>query len=364
MSSVSTCKITIAVLFVAVFSGCDQDLLGEKADERQRLQREAEEISQLEQEKVEMAEGMSKAVVQKKRDLEVALKDAQKESESNGKDFEAVAKAISDAMTEGDGEKQKHEVKVLRALKHPVVNDLATRILGKDFSLEVSEFTDRIRKARQEEGRYRKAIQEADNEYHKAVNETGGWAQATKEQRAAEIKRLKSEISRLESRRDSARKDIKNLTRHTLVGNRRQERERIEAGHEAEARYYDLEQDINKKKGQLDYLLHPNQVTASQASAAQKTQDAIRRAQYDHENRLRDIERTMKPAKSVVDITAEFENKTLGELRGRVNAARGESDKKVDEIKKKITRLNEIASVIPISSLNELQKLRLEFLAL
>lgn len=360
MSSVSISKIMIAVLFVAVFSGCDQDLLGEKADERQRLQREAEELSKLEQEKVEMSEGMSKAVVQKKRDLEAALKDAQKENESNGKDFEAVAKAISDAMTEGDGEKQKHEVKVLRAIKHPAVNELATRILGKDFSFEVSEFTDRIRKARQEEGRYRKAIQEADNEYHKAVNDAGGWAQATKEQRAAEIKRLKSEISRLESRRDAARKDIKNLTRHTIVGRVDQ----AGARQEAETRFRDLEWDINKKKGQLDYLLHPNQVTASQASAAQKTQDAIRRAQYDHENRLRDIERTMKPAKSVVDITAEFENKTLGELRGRVNAARDESDKKVDEIKKKITRLNEIASVIPISSLNELQKLRLEFLAL
>ena len=85
-----------------------------------------------------------------------------------------------------------------------------------------------------------------------------------------------------------------------------------------------------------------------------RTQLEQNRADYNRRYAMTDIDRRLKPKKALVDIVAEVESNTVGKLRTTITDRIAEVEKKVKEMTKKLTAVEEFLLAVPVESIQEL----------
>lgn len=358
----------LIVFAVTLFllSGCD-DLMGEKADERRRAEELRQEQERDEREKRELAAGLANVVEEKTRLLEADLKAKESEMAALSADAETLAGAIKSVSEEktSAGQEKKYEVKVLHMMKDPTVGELAIKYLGADFTGVVADFKERVRAVRSDEARYTKALQDADAAHAANDDSIAKWADMTREQKDAEVARLRRELSNLEMSRNAARKEMEKLTRFKMVGNN--SRQVLELGDKKEAirtTLSDLDSKVAIKLHQLDSLTNPNRGVTLESYAVYRAQDAQRMANHTHNSRLIDIERNMKPSKTLIDTVTEYEAMTIGRLRAEIAGRIATLGATVSELKGRISTLKEMRLSISVADLGDLRRIRTKLLSL
>ena len=360
----------ILVAQMATLLGCDDILAPNDSDRRREAKEESERLEReairARKEKDELAATIGKAVAEKKKVAESHLAKCEAERTVLRRDLDILSRAIAEAMDKRlkSGEEAKAEVKALNVLKDETVNELAVKYLGGDFAAYREKFILQVREGRAEEARYRKAIEDADSIYSSALSNAKEWNSKTRDQRDSEISRLRREIASLESQRGSVRKDVSNLTKHKMIGNLRQERERREKGFVLQNKLHDIESEIDKKRRQLDFLSNPDNSSATEYRAVSRTQNTSNIADSQHRRRLEDIERTMKPKRSVADIVSECEAETFGKLRGTMLARIAALDADESGSRRKLEALNTIQTSIPLATVQDLNTFRKRLLEL
>ena len=73
---------------------------------------------------------------------------------------------------------------------------------------------------------------------------------------------------------------------------------------------------------------------------------------------LSDINRQLKPKKSLVETVAEFEESTIGKLRKTLSDKIAVLEKEEDTLKEKVAMADEILFAIPLCDLGELRRQR------
>ena len=346
--------LAIASLSAAFLAGCDADLLGERREEREQEEQELERKDELANQRDLMTNYATG-----KRDLfEARLADVTREGDSLRADLKTLSSVFDGAMAErdADGKARKYEVKVLRVMKNEDVNALAAKYLASDFTGTTAAFIERVREARAAEAKYAEAVRGVDEIYEANVAETRKWAQMSQRQKDAEVVRLRKEIASLEAKRRQLLKESKQVTRHSILGGSRQEDERFEARTTVLRRVEDLDKQISTKRRQCDYLSDPGRQDRLARDATDAAQTKQRYAMSTKESAMRDIDKRLKPKKSLTDIVAEFEAESIGKLRKvlseKISAADGEAQK----LKAKIALADEILLSIPLSDLSELRR--------
>jgi len=359
------CGLLLPVLAAVAFQGCN-DPLGEKADERRREQKMLDERKEEERQRETLASAMGTAVHEKRKLIEASIGDRESEVAILRADLDAFARAVTEAMDVKSDSAQtpKYGLKVFNAMKSDVVDALAVKYLGTGFSVVREEFLSSLKDVRADELRYRKALEAADDDHAQSAIKSRDWIDAEQGQRDKEIARLKKEIASLESQWNAARTEVRNLTRHSLVGSARHERERVDKIEAVESRASDIQQEIYRKRRQLDSLTSPDRMVDSVNHAATRAQGAQWMSHKLHESRLYNIRREMKPSKTVLDVVGEYEAKTLGRLRTVISSRLDAAEKALAVDKEKNTALRNIELSIPISKLSELQRLREKLIAL
>ena len=354
----------IASMAMLMLSGCD-DLLAPKAadaqrEEKEQMERMERECARAKQEKEKLASAIRTAAAEKKKAAEVRMAEYATEKTDLQTDLDSLSKAVTEAMSKrsDSGEEAKNEVKALNVLKDETVNALAVKYLGGNFSSYCEKFIRQVREGRADDARYRKAIEDADAIHSSAISDVKDWYDKTRDQRDSEIARLRREITSLESQRRSVRKDVANLTKHKMIGSLRQERERRERGFVLQHKMDDLDSEITKKRMQVDHLTHPDNSSATEYRAGDRAQIIRRQADYEHRRRLIDIERTMKPKRSVADIVSECEISTFGKLRETMAARIAKVEDDESACRKKIAALDSIQTSIPLATVQELNTFR------
>ena len=355
---------TIAPIALLMLSGCD-DLLAPKDTDRrhdnnEQLERIAREAARAREEKAELASAIMAAVSEKRNVVESRLEECEAERADLQDDLDSLSKAVAAALNKrlNSGAEVKNEVKALNVLKDETVNTLAVKYLGGDFSSYREKFILQVREGRTDEARYRKAIEDADAVHSAALSDAKEWNSKARDQRGSEMARLRREIAGLESQRGSVRKEVSNLTKHKMIGNLRQERERREKGVVLQNKMEDIESEIRKKRRQLDFLSNPDNSSDTEYRASSRAQSAQSTADLQHRRRLEDIERTMKPKRSVADIVSECESSTFEKLRETMVARIAAVDKDVSECRKKIVALDAIQTSIPLATVQDLNNFR------
>lgn len=362
--------ILVAQMATLLVLGCDDILAPNDSDRRREAKEESERLEReairARKEKDELAATIGKAVAEKKKVAESHLAKCEAERTVLRRDLDILSRAIAEAMDKRlkSGEEAKAEVKALNVLKDETVNELAVKYLGGDFAAYREKFILQVREGRAEEARYRKAIEDADSIYSSALSNAKEWNSKTRDQRDSEISRLRREIASLESQRGSVRKDVSNLTKHKMIGNLRQERERREKGFVLQNKLHDIESEIDKKRRQLDFLSNPDNSSATEYRAVSRTQNTSNIADSQHRRRLEDIERTMKPKRSVADIVSECEAETFGKLRGTMLARIAALDADESGSRRKLEALNTIQTSIPLATVQDLNTFRKRLLEL
>lgn len=353
---------------LALFAGCDDVLSGlftgsnqeAKEQERElRLQREQEE-----RDKENLAQNLTVAIRTKKKDLDKTISNLEKEATELDKDLATLSSEVAKAMDEktANGKEEKYEMKILHAMRNPEISGLALKYIGNDLSSMAAEFIEKGKVARKEESRYRKAIQDADENYDKAIGETKNWTEDTRKQREQEIERLRSEIAHLQHKQAGIRKDIEKMTKYTLGGSRDQELDRNNKAAVLYNKISDCDAEISKKRRQLDVLTNPDYVAKLESKTNNDTQHARRNAAYNHDQQLRDIKRNMQPSKGIVEIAKEYEEASLGKIRDAINKKLAETKEVIEVSKASCKLLQEMELKIPVSSLQDLETLRKEFM--
>ena len=69
-----------------------------------------------------------------------------------------------------------------------------------------------------------------------------------------------------------------------------------------------------------------------------------------------DIDRRLKPKKSLVDVATEFETKTVGRLRKTLADKIAEGEKEAKTLKEKLSKAEEFLLAIPVTDLQELKQ--------
>ena len=349
------------LLFVYLFAGCDLDLTGEKRDERRR---EAEERATEEQARRELdrqREAMTKFASGKRQLCKNRLSEVEKEKNVLRADLARLSALVSDAMSAKDaqGNDLKYESKILRIIRNPEVNALATKHLSSDFSGVVAKYVECVREARAADARYEAAVAGVEAVYGANIEATKNWSQMTQRQREDEMSRLEREISALEAQRERILKhESRNVTRHSLVGGRRQEQERFENRLSVERRVWDIESQIKVKRRQIDFLRFPNALTQQTSRALDAAQTHQSRAVDTRRSALADINRQIKPKKSLTETVAEFEADTVGKLRKTLSDKAAVFEEEEKELKAKVAMADEILLAIPLCDIGELRRLR------
>ncbi|MBQ3808764.1 MAG: hypothetical protein II840_12500 [Kiritimatiellae bacterium] len=362
--------ILVAQMATLLVLGCDDILAPNDSDRRREAKEESERLEReairARKEKDELAATIETAVAGKKKITEERLAECEVERNVLRGDLDSLSKAIAEAMDRRlkSGEEAKAEVKALNVLKDETVNGLAVKYLGGDFAAYREKFILQVREGRAEEARYRKAIEDADSTYSSALSNAKEWNGKARDLRDSEISRLRREIASLESQRGSVRKDVSNLTKHKMIGNLRQERERREKGVVLQNKMEDIESEIRKKRRQLDFLSNPDNSSDTEYRASSRAQSTQSTADSQHRRRLEDIERTMKPKRSVADIVSECESSTFEKLRETMVARIAAVDKDVSECHKKIVALDAIQTSIPLATVQDLNTFRKRLLDL
>ena len=114
----------------------------------------------------------------------------------------------------------------------------------------------------------------------------------------------------------------------------------------------------------MDFLSNPDNSSATEYRAVSRTQNTSNIADSQHRRRLEDIERTMKPKRSVADIVSECEAETFGKLRGTMLARIAALDADESGSRRKLEALNTIQTSIPLATVQDLNTFRKRLLEL
>ena len=285
-------------------------------------------------------------------------KTAERNVTSLRKDAAQLAEIVSMCMEEKDsqGKDLKYEDKVLHILKHADVNALALKYLGADFSGITAEFSERIRDVRDAEEKYTAAVKSVEAAYSENMKRAGTWAKMSAQQRDEEIARINREIKRLEARRDKEQKEYRTISKLLIKGDEHTERERVAQKNVVLSKLTDTESEIRKKRFQLDYLRNPERMSKIEANAVSETQARQFRASSDRESAMRDVDRRLKPKKSLVETVAEFESKSVGRLRSTMADKITEGEKNVKVLADKLAAAEEFLLAVPVTDLQELMR--------
>lgn len=356
----NACGLTAACV-VCFLSGCDFDLLGEKGEERKREAEERAQEAKTQRDLEAQRDAMTKFANGKLQFFRARLSEVSEEKSVLRADLDKFTKVVSDAMSECDaqGKERNYESKILRILKNPEVNALAAKHLASDFSSVVATYIERVREARAADAKYTTAVESTEAIYNAGVEETKKWSEMSQRQREGEMARLQKEIKELEKNRDRILiKEGKNITRHSMVGGRRQNAERFETAIVVKRRILDIENQIKIKRGQIDYLTSPD-VMNTQADRALSAAQSRQREAVDARSRaLLNIDRQLKPKKSLVETVAEFEESTIGKLRKTLSDKIVVLEKEEKSLKEKVAMADEILLAIPLYDLGELRRQR------
>ncbi len=270
-------------------------------------------------------------------------------------DSKQMSEICSKIMDERDsrGTPLKYEVKILHVLENSDLNALALKHVGTDFTSIKAEFCERVRVARAAEEKYEAAVKEVDATYAETVKTAGNWGKMSSEQRNAEISRLRKEISQLEAKREKELKSFKSLSNMHL-NNKRRER----ADHEAviRDRIADTENQIVKKREQIDYLQSPNETSRIEANAVTRAQSEQYTATSRRQTAMYDIDRRLKPKTALVDVVSEYEAKTMGLLRSTLLGKIASAEKDTKVLMDKMNAIDEFLLSIPVTDLPELMQ--------
>lgn len=336
----------LAILGLVAVAGCD--FFGSSSEsklkleqmrlEQQRAEQEAEQKEKRADSLKAYVSGMAKLVDERR----IA---ASNRLAAVTRDSEALENAALRVMAEKDkqGKDLSNEVKMLRMLKDADVNALAVKYLSAGFSVQAESFVEKIRAARDGESRYQGALQRSEAAYDGAMEEIRGLVGSSKNQREAEIRRLKNEIGTLEKKRAT--------TRREMVAAGSQRREWLN-------KMSDYESEIAKKRWQVDALQNPHSIRHVEAQAANERQTIQDRASAEHRIQLADIDRRLKPKETVLSVTTEMEAQTLGKLRAEIQRQKREMASAYQDLERKHGVSKELLLAIPVANLQELERIR------
>ena len=350
---------TFLLLLAVTVAGCDP--FGLSKNEQLALERQRQEDVRREREEHEcFARALAEYANGKQKLVKETIGRLEGDSRALKEDVEKLSKIIVSGGEEKDsaGKELPIETKLLRLLRNAEVNELAKKYLSADFVLLQHEFVDRVRDARADEARYRKALAQSDATYSESLKESQKWVNATKEQREAEISRLQGEISSWERRRVDYHTNLHDLEKKVLVGNVAQERERRERLAVIGRKIEDADREILRKRGQIDFLRDPTANTGLEGRAAQRKQDVQRQANNQRDNELRTIDRYYKPKATVAEVVSETSGKTIEKLQGAMAEKRQAAEKELADAKRREVEIRECLLAIPLSNMTELKALR------
>lgn len=333
-------KIIIAGMVVTMLTGCDFDADNSHNIELLRLQNEREAAEQ-------------KARLDALKDYVTGKFDLVKEQASSvsnllfltrldADELENITTEITNERDAG-GKELSYEVKVLRLLKHEKVNQLAVKYLSKGFSAQAESFMSMVRDAREAESRYRDEIRKVEDRHSQSMKSSQNWVGMSKTQRESEMRRLKGDIQSME-------KKLASLRRSVLVTSSQRR--------EFELKIRDYENELRKKRNQLDYLRNPNTARDIETAAASKRLDSERQANSEKRSELESIDRRLKPKTSVTEIAEKVNRETLEPLRTAIKTRVEALESEQKDLDRKMICGREILMEIRISGPNELKQLK------
>ena len=346
-------------LLAGLIAGCDP--FGSSRNEQLALERQRQEDVRREQEEHERyAKALTEYANGKQKLVKETIGRLEGDARALKDDIEKLSKVIASGGAEKDsaGKELPIETKLLRLLRNPEVNDLAKKHLSADFVLLQNEFVDRVRDARADEARYRKAQAQSDATYSESLKESQKWVNATKEQRDAEISRLQGEIGSWERRRVDYHKSLHDLEKKVLVGNVSQERERRERLAVIGRKIEESDREILRKRGQIDLLRNPTANAGMESRAAWRKQSVQSQANSQRDRELYTIDRYYKPKVTVAEVVAETSKKTIEKLQGAMAEKSQAIERELADAKRKDVEIREYLLAIPISNMAELKALR------
>ena len=318
-------------------------------EERVRLESARLEQQRLEREAAERKERIEalKTYVAGKVDLVVGRSaSASNEWALAQADADKMEKLTASIMAENDkkGNELPYENRMLLLLKNDEINKLAIKYLASGFSVQTESFIAKVREARAAESRYREALSKVDAQRQKAMQDSSRWVGASKSQRDAEIGRLLKEIKSLEHQRAT--------TRREMVVSPSKVREWTN-------KMRDYENEIARKRRQVDALRDPDLNRRIETKAASERQYVIDRANSEARNQALDVDRRLKPTTTVVKIAEETNKDTLERLRAKIKSQLEKLAAERNDLEKKLTVGREILLAVPVSDLKELNQLKL-----
>ena len=376
--NINIIKSTIALASSAIlFAGCDIDPMGEKHEERKRAAEERAQEERARQELESQRTAMTKYTTGKRQLLQSRLSEIMRTEKSLRSDLNTLTTIIDNSMSDkdADGKDRKYETKVLRILKNAEVNALASKYLASDFSGIVAIYIERVRDARAADARYAAALDSTESMYKAGIKETMNWSEMSQKQRDEEITRLQKEIRELESARERVLNEYKNVTRnqnsratttmrssanrYTITGDTTdKDRQRGDTVMVLERKVSDYEDQIMVKRNQIDSLRSPRQINRQANEALSTAQRRQMEAVNTRRSALADINRQLKPKKSLTDTIAEFEEKTIGNLRKTISDKINAIDGETNSLKEKIALADEILLAIPLYDQGEIKRQR------
>ena len=351
------------ILFIVALligaAGCN-DPLGFDSDERNREREANEARAQEQRERESLALSLKSLASEKKAECASLLERHESKLAELNADSTLMTTEIKTSMTlkSPSGREFNYESKILKVLDNEGINKLALKYLGSDFSLAREDFMERVRRARQDEERYLKAIGDADAVHSNSTKDVEKWIDMSREKQEREIERLKMEIAKLESKWSKARDDIKRLSGRTPIGGRRMGLDRVDNQIVLKNRMVDIEREINKKRKQLDQLIDPDKGVRLEDDVINRTQRVQSKADINHRLRLYDIERSLKPKKTLADVVCECESNTIGKLKAELAKRIETAEANIAMYKGKLTEITHMEQTMPFANLRDLQGIR------
>lgn len=335
-------QLVYVVVVIAVCSGCD--FFGSEAKKVEIIRLEQQQAVRVASEKKD-AEAALRAYIEGRCNLaadEHAAVTAKLAELTN--DVARLEAAMAAAAATSNGEELSFEVRLLRILKSETVGAMAQKYLSTGFSVQREAFVAKVREARAAEKEYRDAVSQCLSAFDAKVGDSTGWVTTSKDQRDAEVARLRREIAELERQRT--------VTRRAMVGSKSQERERKE-------KIDDFDIEIKRKRQQIDAMRNPDESRRLESRAAAERQSAYNRANDVKREELRNIDRRLKPKITVMDIATKVEAETLGALRKAVDDLRHALSGREQELSGKLRLAKELLLEVSVSDMAGLQNLKL-----
>ena len=351
-----TFPILAAVLALFVI-GCDFSLEGRGDYEKRKAALDAER-TRLEEERAEkarMKESLGVYFKEKRLIAEERMAGASNAISRAAIDAEAVAATADSA--DGDW--------LVRLLEDAKVAALARKYLSRDFTVDLNEYLV-VRKdlaARWKE--YETARRKANARYEKESGERGDFEASVKTRHDEEIRRLRNEIANLERRLEAVRKEYRHQSRSMLLVDshnryRNQssaDREYNDKNYELQHRITEIDRELLHKRRELDILLSPHYTARIEAEAARDKQSLVDNAGYSTRRELDDIDRRMKPKKTLPELDKEYARATIGALRDAISRSLESATSDYMRAKSLAALAREAVLKVPFSDVDELKKL-------